>query len=264
MSIPSFRRRKLSLVCILWLSACTLSTAFTTPLKHFTPRQQRSRPTQRRLAIDPVEAFSAIDAVSNNLLNIPCLVVAASSCSSLEAILSQMILLKPAMEHTQPFWGPPDRYLSAGKSIAPSGNALADMGIEKSTEGWPEFAQMTVKNGASVIDKAAIKAESLLPGFSPVGGILPGHDPGVPAETPATFAAQVEWAAGFLNVVDKLPEAAFAYALIEFFILRPGIDMYKEDVEEDPGRAFADTLAVTGVRLSMFCIVAVVTTGVFG
>lgn len=188
----------------------------------------------------------------------------AASGGTVETLISQRIPLKPAVEHTQPYWGSPDPYLTAGKSIAPSGKMLADMGIEKSTEGWPELAQMAVKDGVSVIDKAAIKAESLLPGFVPVGSLLPGHNPGVPPETPATFAANVEWAAGFLNVVDKLPEAVFAYALIEFFILRPGIDMYKEDVEEDPGRAFADTLAVTGVRLGMFCVVAAVTTGMFG
>lgn len=248
---------------VVLLAACSLSTSFTNP-SNYNPCR-RSRSVKRRFANGPVKVPSPIASLGNSHRHsLGSVYVNSHGVRYSEAVLSQMIVLKPAMEHTQPLWGPPDPYLSAGRSIAPSAKSLADLGIEKSTEGWPELAQMAVKDGVSVIDKAAIHAESLLPGFASVHGILPSHDPGVPPETPATFAAQVEWAAGFLNVVDKLPEAAFAYALIEFFILRPGIDMYKEDVEEDPGRAFADTLAVAGVRLGMFCIVAAVTTTIFG
>lgn len=115
------------------------------------------------------------------------------------------------------------------------------------------------------MDQAQIEAELRLPGFAPAASLLPRHHPGSAAlDTPANFVAQVEWAAGFVNVIDHLPAAALAYALIEFFILRPGVDWYKEDVEDDPGRALAETLAVTGVRLGMFGVVAVVTTSIFG
>jgi len=172
--------------------------------------------------------------------------------------------LKPAMEHTQPLWGPPDPYLTAGHSIAPSARALADLGVDPNAihESWPALAQAAVKDGIRVIDSAALHAERFLPGFTPTGGILAEHA-AIP-ETPATFAAQVEWSAGFLNVVDKLPEAAFLYALVEFFFLRPGIDRYTEDVELEPARAFTESVAVTGVRLCMFSIVAAVTTTIFG
>jgi hypothetical protein len=86
----------------------------------------------------------------------------------------------------------------------------------------------------------------------------------VPLETPATFAAQVQWSAGFLNVIDKLPEAVFVHALIEFSILRPNLDLHKEDIESNPGPVWADTIAVTTVRLAMFTVVAAVTTTIFG
>jgi hypothetical protein len=154
-------------------------------------------------------------------------------------------LLKPATEHTQPLWGPPDPYLSAGKSIAPSAKALADLGIAD-------------------VDGAAIHAQTLLPGFSPTRGILPTHVMGLPAETPETFAAQVEWSARFLNVVDQIPTIVIAYALVEFFLLRPNLDLYLEDIRQQPTRIAAGTVAVTGVRLGVFFVIGILTCTIFG
>lgn len=175
-------------------------------------------------------------------------------------------LLQSAHGHTQPLWGPPDPYLSAGKSIAPSAQALANnLGITKSdasiaAAALPDYAQKAASNGWNILDPARIHAQNLLPGFSPTGGILPAHNPNIPAETPATFMAQIEWSAKFLNVVDNLPAVAFAYALVEFFLIRPNLDMYKEDIEEEPSEVLTETVSVTGVRLAVFAIIAVVTT----
>jgi hypothetical protein len=181
------------------------------------------------------------------------------------------VLLKPAHEHTQPLWGPPDPYLTAGKSIAPSAKALLDMGIEKSSATAaitsPELSekvQTALSKGWKVLDASHIQAQRLLPGFAETRGILPRHDAVVPEETPETFAAQVEWAAQFMNVIEKIPYAALAYGMIEFFLLRPNIDQYKEDIEDEPARAFADTVKVTGVRMGMFAVVAIVTLVLFG
>jgi hypothetical protein len=166
----------------------------------------------------------------------------ASSLSSFN-----VAILKPATEHTQPLWGPPDPYLSAGKSIAPSAKALADMGIAP-----PD------------VDSAAIHAQMLLPGFSPTRGILPTHVMGLPAETPETFAAQVEWSTRFLNVIDHIPTIVIAYALVEFFLLRPNLDLYQEDIREQPTQIMAETVAVTGVRLGVFFVIAILTCTIFG
>ena len=191
------------------------------------------------------------------------------------------------MEHTQPLFGPPDPYLTAGESIPPitagkaalvqmadtlaAGSAAgvaADPLSSSSSEAasmqqhWPELAKQAVQDGIRVLDATALRAEPVLPGFAPTRNLLPVHH--APLETPASFAAQVEWSAGFLNVVDKLPEAVFVYCFVEFFFLRPGIDRYKEDVEEEPARAVTESVAVTGVRLAMFVLVAAVTTTIFG
>jgi hypothetical protein len=217
----------------------------------------------------------------------------ASSSSSLESTTtflssstsSSAAYLQPAHEHTQPLWGPPDPYLSAGKSIAPltppgptsAGGVTAALDAAGTTSSSsssssstvsPELAQqarLAAARGWDVLDAQHIKAGAALPGFAETGGILPRHVPNLPLEeTPATFAAQIEWSAAFLRVVDRLPYAALLYALVEFLVLRPNVDLYKEDVEDDPGRALADSVKVTTVRLGAFAVVAILTLVVFG
>ena len=208
---------------------------------------------------------------------------------SLEAILSTMyaatsdVMLKPAHGHTQPLWGPPDPYLSAGKSIAPSAKSLIDMGIQEASNAitsgaaaagqqqqgggggaLAEEVRAAASNGWKVIDGSGIKAENVLPGFAETGGILPRHSAGVPDETPETLAAQVEWSAKFLNVVDRLPYVAFLYATVEFFFLRPNLDLYKEDIEDEPSKAAIETAVVTGVRLIAFAVISLFTLIIFG
>jgi hypothetical protein len=188
----------------------------------------------------------------------------------LYSVTNNFALLKPATGHSQPLWGPPDPYLSAGQSIPPSSKGFVELGIEKVPfTDLPDQVRLTLSDGYKVLDSSTIKSENILPGFSPVGGILPAHNPLLPPEIPATFVAQVEWSAKFINVIDHLPEAAFTYALIEFFILRPGIDLYKEDIEmqsEDgpTGVLTAEVAAVTGVRLFVFFVVAILTNLIFG
>jgi len=238
------------------------SESFTLSTVQRHPRQA----THRRLGVNPVDLSESVQSIISTINHVDSI----HASQQLDSMLSTMYtatadaVLKPAHGHTQPLWGPPDPYLSAGKSIAPSANSLSDMGIMKGTQDLPQQAQIAASKGWNILDSTAIKAENILPGFRPTGGILPGHNPRIPAETSDTFAAQVEWSASFLNVFDKLPSTAFAYALVEFFLLRPGIDSYKEDIELEPGSAFAETVVTTGVRLGVFLILAVVTTGLFG
>ena len=52
--------------------------------------------------------------------------------------------------------------------------------------------------------------------------------------------------------------------MVEFFILQPGIDLYKEDIEDNPSGVFAESVVVTGVRLGAFALIGLVTTTVVG
>lgn len=179
--------------------------------------------------------------------------------------------LKAPMEHTQSLWGPPDPYLAAGKSIVPTTTSRTVTQIDPdrlpfptiSGESlWPNLSPRILRGNAPILDANDLTAQPLLPGFSPTGGILSTR--GITPDPSTTFAAQVEWSASFLNVVDHLPEAVFYYALVEFFLLRPSIDRYTEDVEEESGRALTETVAVTSVRIVMFVLVAAVTTIIYG
>jgi hypothetical protein len=171
--------------------------------------------------------------------------------------------LQPAHGHVASWFGSNDPHLAAVKSIAPSAKALESLGVTQTAPGTlPETLQKILSNGGRLLDARTIQAENFLPGFTPTFGILPAHQG--PAETPATFAASVEWSARFLKVVDKIPEAAFAYALVEFFLLRPNLDLYKEEIREEPGAVAVETAVTVGVRLIAFGVVSALTLGIFG
>lgn len=229
-------------------------------------RPLHSRMTELRAVIDPNDIASA--AVSSSHITHP----------EFHTILSTMVTssIQPAMGHANPLFGPPDPYLAAGKSIAPSAKALVDMGatqakaatdiIPNASPAFQESVSAAMNKGWKVLDGANIMngGGSNLPGFSATHGILPTHNINIPAETPATFAAEVAWAAKYFDVMDKLPFAAFWYCMVEFFILRPGIDFYKEDIEADPVGVVSDTVAVAGVRLIAIAIISFLTVVFFG
>lgn len=175
--------------------------------------------------------------------------------------------LQPAHEHAASWFGKPDPYLAAAKSIAPSAKALESMAVggvaPTSAPGvLPEALQKVVSQGWHLLDARLIHQEEVLPGFSPQVGILPVHQ--LPPETPASFAATVDWSARYLDVVDKLPVAALAYVMVEFFILRPNIDLYKEEIRQEPGAVALETAVTTGVRVLALAIVGTLTLSIFG
>ena len=199
-----------------------------------------------------------------------------SQQQQLQTFLMQSVYYKPATEHTQPFWGGTlDPYLTAGKSITPSTKALSEMGIttinDKSNV-IAVFGEKITNDHKFIIDSTRIQMEDVLPGFTPTGSLLSPHnvpfDPTIMTSpsppSVVSFVASIDWASKFINVIDKLPIAVLVYVLVEFFLLRPNINTYKEDIEENPSGIFADTIAVTTVRVSMFCVVAIATLGVFG
>jgi len=176
--------------------------------------------------------------------------------------------------HTNPLFGPPDPYLEAGKSIAPSAKALLDIGITTtktvdemlpdSPEAVKQYLTTSMNNGWNVLDASNIKVSNVnhLPGFQDTRGIFGTR--AVPLESPESFTAEIKWAAGYFNVMNKLPFIAFYYALVEFFLLRPGVDMYKEDIEDDPEGVLADTISVSIVRAGVFAVIAMLTVTFFG
>ena len=217
----------------------------------------KSPGTKMGAATGPSKLFDALGALDRDVTGI--------------LSLSLTPALQPAHGHSNPMFGPPDPYLEAGKSIAPSTRALSDMGITVPTTpaemipdaspAFQESVNAAMTKGWKVLDSATIQGAKVginhLPGFSDTRGILGTRLP--PLESPESFAAEVKWAAGYFDVMDKLPLVAMGYVLLEFFILRPGIDLYKEEIEDDPDGALADTISVAIVRLAAFAILSVMT-----
>jgi hypothetical protein len=245
----------------LLLCLCQASLAFQ-PRNHV---QRNRQVVQLNVAIDPNEIVSAVSSHGSH--------------TEIPALLSTMLtsaLKQPAHGHSNPLFGPPDQYLAAGKSIAPSAKALVDMGITHAkaasemvpdaSPAFQESAAAAMNKGYKLLNGANIMngGGTQLPGFVETKGVLSAHNPNVPAETPASFAAEVQWAAGFFNVMDKLPFVAFWYAMVEFFILRPNVDLYKEDVENDPVGVAVETASVAGVRFLAIAFISTVTVGFFG
>jgi hypothetical protein len=276
-------------------------------------RHEHDMITALQMMMDPAEAFAAASTVLGHVVHdvasastsIPSASAAtSSSSSSLEAIVSTMyaqtsaIAVVEAHGHSQPFWGPADAYLTAGKSIAPPTQNLIDMGIitstaakggggnaaadalskdnselartiqEEMSKGWKflDYNNIQIKN---LPGQPTTSQGSYMPGFvdpastsllsQPETRLYPDYN-----ETPETFVLMVKWASGLINVIDKLPIAAFCYALIEFFILRPNLDTTKRQVLQEPGASTAESIATTSVRLSVFMFVALFTLIIFG
>jgi hypothetical protein len=237
-----------------WSGAIALLSLYQTTFAFHLP-QQATRVSTELSVVDPNDIASVMSS-------------AHSFPSEVSAILSTALstAIPAAHGHSNPVFGSPDPYLVAGKSIAPSVKALADMGIAPAKtvgdllpNAAPEFQHSVaeaVKNGWNILDKSHIHGSGLnhLPGFSDTRGIFGTRME--PFDSPQAFMAEVKWASSYFSVMDKLPFVAFYYALVEFFILRPGVDLYKEEIEDDPEGVLADTVSVGIVRLGAFAVIS--------
>jgi len=212
---------------------------------------RRPRTMQQQMAIDP-----------NDVLH---------HHPHVEALLSTLYAqaLKPAHEHSQSLFGPLDPYLSAGKSIIPSQNAFVDAGLADTVKSNPLDVPNKVVEAISktptkfVIDpKSVIRFDKVLPGFSQTGHFLPQQSD--LQETDQSLILEMGSIAKLMRVVNVLPMVAFLYTCAEFFLVKPGYDAYKEELEEDGAAANVEFMALTGIRLAILSVVGVLTLTFFG
>lgn len=106
--------------------------------------------------------------------------------------------------------------------------------------------------------KLTFPADNHLPGGRDITDILGGGrgaDWSVPENTEFT-RAEFEEVFRTLDVANRVPDAALIAALIEFFLVRPGKDIYKEDIEEDRPAVVAESFFTGGVRLGIFFLLS--------
>ena len=210
---------------------------------------------------------------------------ATTGVDHIDAVLSSSVTTSNAAAAHGNSWfgfGQVDPYLAAGKSVAPLDKNLLDMGITPTFHAKSASAvlpadvaadfkgavQQAIDNGIPVLDTSKFQkgGATHLPGFQETRHILPAHNNDLlrAQDDPDVFRYQVGWAAQFLKAFDMLPRVAFAYALLEFAVLRKNIDLYKEDIEDDPTGVMAETIVVVGVRLVAFILIGIVTVTLFG
>lgn len=187
-----------------------------------------------------------------------------SAALNFEALMASMYSTGVAHGHSNPWFGPPDPYLEAGRSIAPLQSAV-QIPSESVSTSLPQSVQDMINKGYSVIDSATIKDEWQLPGFVPSSKVFSSHE--TSSMSPAhleSFLFQAEWASSFVKVFDKLALASFVYCSVEFFFLRRNVDLYKSEIEqESPASLWADVLATWAVRFIAMGFFALLTLAIF-
>ena len=183
--------------------------------------------------------------------------------------------LQPAQGHSQPLFGPPDKYLTAGHSIAPTATGVTapvDSSVVPSnvpqTVMTPQV-QVELDKGWKLLDSKRIGQEDFLPGFNPPDGFL-SHHTGPDYGTEGIVHAQVEWSAYFLTILEKLPLIALLYVILDFVFLRPDVqDIYSEEIAQDPEGGLnpelvAETAQDTVTRIGFFFVASFLTLTFFG
>merc|ERR1712232_834797 len=109
--------------------------------------------------------------------------------------------------------------------------------------------------------------DTSLPGFTETRSLLSPHLIHGPSGESATtitdplymFRARLNYASTMLDVITKLPYVAFTYALVEFSFLRSNVDIYKEDIEDDPVGVFTESVSDIGVRVGILFVLTLIT-----
>lgn len=214
------------------------------------------RESPKKLLADPYEVASYVADASHHPI--------------LEALMSTLytaaIQIQPAHGHSQPLFGAPDQYLLQGRSILPAPGAFDALGLQgpdiQLTPKLAEFFDYAQSKGTSIIDpRDVIKVNDFLPGFTKTGHVLPEPKTFPISET--GYKLELAQAIGYQKVFYQLPKAALAAAFVDFFLVSPGLDAYKEEIEEDPEGAIAGTITEFGVRTAVLSIVAALTLAIF-
>jgi hypothetical protein len=148
-----------------------------------------------------------------------------------------------------------------GLLIEPPGSTAKEL-LPHASEAVQKKAQAAMDNGIQILDGQKILAGgfSSFAGFEPTRSLLAPHvEETMRPDSLMNFVARMRGAATILPVLDKLPFVAFYYALVEFFFLRPNVDLYKEEIEDDPAGVTAETISDVTVRVGILFVIAMVT-----
>jgi len=145
----------------------------------------------------------------------------------------------------------------------PPPKSVAEL-VPDATPEMQQSIKSAIKGGYKFIDASKMlegSGASHFRGFAETKGIL--AQPMVHEMKEKQWGQLVDNVLSQVHVLDKLPTAAFLYLLVEFFILRPNVDLYKEDIEEDATGVLIESTVSIGVRMVALAIVGVITLIIF-
>jgi len=221
-------------------------TAFA-PLAPQSSRQSTAQ-SDLNLAVDPSDIASSVNQI-------------AEQHPTMEALFSTLYSatakLPEAHGHSQSLFGPVDGYLTKMQSIVPATKGtlptvVDDAGIPDKIRGAFDFA----KRSEFVDPTNIIRMDGdALPGFEKTGSFFP--------ERVAVPTKSIDYQLGVMNqevfnlrVLQKIPLAAFVTVLVDFFLVSPGMDVFKEEIEEEGDRVLAEAAVMGATRLAVLGVVA--------
>jgi hypothetical protein len=161
-----------------------------------------------------------------------------------------------------PLFGPPDPYLLKMQSIAPLPDAFDKTGLDVPTlideasipdriRGAFDYA----RKGTFVDPTKIIQIDDgASPGFVKTGTFFPELK-AVPTSQEYQLGV-LDAEVGKMKVLQKLPIAAFITVLIDFFLVTPGVEVYKEEIEEGGGEIAKESVVAGGFRVAVLALVA--------
>lgn len=230
-----------------------------TPVIAFMSQQALAtrRGTPAGMSVDPSHVTSSVDQILNH--------------PTLEALFSTLyttsVQLQPAHGHEQTLFGPVDPYLLKMQSIVPASGAGADLGA-------PMFDEASIPDALRGAFDYARRGNFVDPthvlrvdGAAPPGFVTPGALFPPLQSVPQTRDYQLgvlDAEVGNLRKLQNIPIAAFLTVLVDFFLVTPGMEVFKEEIDEN-GEEVARESAVAGTaRVAVLAVVAGLTLALSG
>lgn len=237
-----FSQQTLPLLMVLLMASSVMAFA---PLG---PQSGRFN-SRREVAVDPSDIASSITQI-------------ADQHPTMEALISTLytatIKNPEAHGHSQSLFGPVDVYLKQMESIAPATKGtlptiVQDADIPDKIRGTFDYARAK----PNFVDPTTIiRIDSdASPGFAKMGNFFPNRM--------ATPAPTTDYQLGVMNqevfnlrALQKVPLAALLTVIVDFFVVSPGIEVFKEEIEEEGDRVMQEAVMAGTARVAVLAVVA--------
>lgn len=201
--------------------------------------------------LDPSDAADHITSAVDHIQTLTNLVgshgtgdstASAETTQGLAALLSTTYSDAATASNHGSFFGVPfgarDPYLN-GMSIPPRFDPEdVKEGITAATSALSAGGSTAASAGdIPILDLSQMTIDRVMPGFRASGGLPSAAE--LPISEELT-KGELEMNLRQADIISRLPNAALVFVLIDFFLVSPGIDVYKEDIEDERSEIVID------------------------